>query len=221
VVERAPDDEYNIGTMRARNPLLDRITAALVVLAKALTFAFGIDAYRNFRSERLRGKGIRTRAFGYVGGLFVVPAIWAVIPGRGRYPRELDLAVTTPLLLDAGGNAFGLYETAHIDDVVHIANSALVAGIAGALLAPHVDERWQAALAAAGIAVTAETAWETVEFVAWKLGANGMDLTYEDTMADIIEGFVGAGVGAVFALTRSPRSKTHRQAHGWRPILGA
>jgi hypothetical protein len=57
--------------------------------------------------------------------------------------------------------------------------------------------------------------------VAWRLGADGMNLTYADTMDDIIEGFLGAGVGALFALTRAPRSKASRRHAGWRQTLGA
>jgi hypothetical protein len=193
----------------------------VTLLTKGLTIAFGIDALINHASPRLRGKAIRTRAFGYVGGLFVVPLIWRLLPNRGRYPRELDLAVTVPLLLDAGGNAFGMYEKAHIDDVVHTANSAIVAGVAGSLFAPHVDERWQAALAAAGVSVAAGSAWEVWEYIAWRLGAEGMNLTYSDTMDDIIEGFLGAGLGALFALTRAPRSRAGRQQVGWRGTLGS
>ena len=201
--------------------MTDRLFAAAIVASKALTVAFGLDALLNHASRRLRGKAIRTRAVGYVGGLFIVPVLWWTIPDRGRYPRELDLAVTTPLLLDAAGNAFGLYEQAHIDDVVHIANSAILAGVAGAMLAPHVDERWQAALAGAGVAIAAESAWEVVEFIAWRLGADGMNLTYEDTMFDIAEGFVGAVLGAGFVLTRLPRTKGGRKRTGWRASLGA
>ena len=201
--------------------MLDRIWTAVILASKAVTVAFGIDALLNHRSARLRGKAIRTRALGYVGGLFIVPVLWWLIPDRGRYPRELDLAVTTPLVIDAGGNAFGLYEKAHLDDVVHIANSAILAGVAGAMLAPHVDERWQAALAAAGIAIAAESAWEVAEYAAWRMGADGMHLTYEDTMHDIAEGFVGAALGAAFVQLRLPRSRGGRKLTGWRASLGA
>jgi len=217
-----PDPEGEAAPEQAPKPTLrDRVLAVLIVGSKVATIAFGVDALINHRSKRLRGKAIRTRAIGYVAGLFIVPLIWRLLPDRGRYPAELDLAVTTPLFLDAAGNAFGVYERAHIDDVVHVANSAIVAGVAGALFAPRVDERWQAALAGAGVAVAAESAWESWEYVAWRLGADGMNLTYEDTMDDIIEGFVGAGLGALFALTRAPRSKADRRGAGWRASLGA
>ncbi|MEO6206745.1 MAG: hypothetical protein ABIP77_02170 [Candidatus Limnocylindrales bacterium] len=185
---------------------------ALTAAAKAATVLCGIDALLNGDSARLRGKAIRLRAIGYVGALAVVPVLWRLMPKRGRYPRELDFAVTIPLLLDAAGNALGMYERAHIDDVVHLTNSAIVAGVAGALIAPHVDEPWQAAAAGAGVAIIAESVWEVAEYVAWRLGANGMDLTYDDTMEDMIEGIAGAVIGGIFTLTRATRARGTQRA---------
>ena len=203
-----------------RSPLVETGLATAIVVAKAATIAFAIDAFLNHGSQRLRGKAIRTRAIGYVGGLLLVPVIWRLLPDGGRYPRALDLAVTVPLLLDAGGNAFGMYEEAHVDDVVHVANAAIASGVVGALAAPHVDQRWQAALIGAGVAIAGATAWELMEYGAQKLGADGMDLTYDDTMADLAEGFVGAVLGGLFTLTRVPRSRAARDRHGWRGPLG-
>jgi hypothetical protein len=202
------------------NPRLDAILGAVTMAAKAATIACAVDALINANSRRLRGKAIRTRAFGYTAALFIVPVAWRLHPDRGRYPHELDLAVTTPLLLDAAGNALGLYERAHIDDVVHLANAAIVSGVAGTLFAPRLNHRWQAALAGAGVAITAEVAWELAEYGALRLGADGMNLTYEDTMDDIAESWVGAALGALFTLTRMPRSKSDRRRAGWRGSLG-
>jgi len=202
------------------HPRLDAALAAVTLAAKAATIVCAVDALLNADSRRLRGKAIRTRAFGYTAALFIVPVAWRLLPNRGRYPHELDLAVTTPLLLDAAGNALGLYERAHIDDVVHLANAAIVSGVAGALFAPRVDEPWQAALAGAGVAITGEVAWELAEYGALRLGADGMNLTYEDTMDDIAESWVGAALGALFTLTRVPRSKSDRRRAGWRGPLG-
>jgi len=203
-----------------RSPIVETGLAAAIVVAKVATVAFAVDAFLNHGSQRLRGKAIRTRAFGYVGGLLVVPVIWRLLPDGGRYPRALDLAVTVPLLLDAGGNALGMYEEAHVDDIVHVANTAIASSVVGALAAPHVDERWQAALIGAGVAVAGATAWELMEWVAQKAGADGMDLTYDDTMADLAEGFLGAVLGGLFTLTRVPRSRAERNRHGWRGPLG-
>jgi len=203
-----------------RSPAVEAGLAAAIVATKGLTLAFALDAFVNANSPRLRGKAIRTRAVGYAGALVIVPLMWRLLPGRGRYPRVLDLAVTVPLLLDAGGNALGLYQEAHIDDVVHLANAAIVSGIAGALAAPHVDERWQAALAGASVSAVSCSFWELMEYGAMRLGAGGMDLTYDDTMADLAEGMLGAVLGAVFTLTRVPRSRAERDRHGWRGPLG-
>jgi hypothetical protein len=189
-----------------------------MVAAKAATIACAVDAVLNASSARLRGKGIRTRAIGYTGGLFIVPVLWRLLPDRGRYPRGLDLAVTLPLLIDASGNALGLYEEAHLDDVVHFLNAAIVSGVAGALFATRTDEPWQAALAGTGTAIAGETAWEITEYLAMKAGADGMDLTYDDTMADLAESSLGAIAGGIVTWLRMPREKEERR-RGWRHAL--
>jgi hypothetical protein len=198
----------------------DAALTAAIVATKAATIGFAVDAFRNVDSPRLRGKAIRTRAIGYVGALFIVPVAWRLLPERDRYPRVLDLAVTVPLLLDAGGNAFGLYERAYIDDVVHLTNSAIVSAVAGELLAPHVPDRRLAALAGASASIAAETGWEIMEYVAMRLGANGMGLTYEDTMADLIEGVAGAAIGAFVTVARSPRDPRPGRRRFWPRAFG-
>ncbi|MEO5939649.1 MAG: hypothetical protein ABIZ72_01995 [Candidatus Limnocylindrales bacterium] len=194
---------------------MDRALEVAIVATKAATIACAVDGFVNADSPRLRGKAIRTRAIGYTAALFLVPAIWRVLPDRGRYPRGLDLAVTLPLLIDAGGNAFGLYEEAHLDDVVHFLNAAIVSGVAGALFATRTDEPWQAAMAGTGSAIAGETVWEIAEYVAMKAGADGMNLTYEDTMADLLESTLGAVAGGIVTWLRMPRDRPERR-RGWR-----
>jgi len=203
-----------------RSPAAEAALSVAIVAAKALTLGFAVDALINADTPRLSGKAVRTRAIGYTGALFIVPIAWRLLPDRDRYPRALDLAVTVPLLLDAAGNGLGLYNEAHIDDLVHLSNAAIVSGVAGALFAPRVDERWQAALAGAGVSIAAASAWEIMEFGALRLGARGMDLTYQDTMVDLIDGWVGAVAGALFTLTRVPLERSRRNRHGWRGVLG-
>jgi hypothetical protein len=205
---------------RRRSPLVESVLAAAIVVTKIATLLFAIDGFLHHDSPRLRGKAIRTRLAGCVAAMMIIPLVWRLIPDRGRYPRGLDLAVTVPLVLDAGGNAFGLYDSAHIDDVVHVANSAIVTAIAGALIAPHVDERWHAAAAGAGVAIVGESAWEIMEYTALQLGATGMDLSYGDTIGDMADGFLGAIVGGVFTVWRLPRHRPDRQQAGWRTTLG-
>lgn len=199
-------------------PWLERALGAAIVATKAMTLACALDAVLHADSPRLRGKAIRVRAVGYTAGLCLVPALWRLLPGRGRYPLGLDLAVTIPLLVDAGGNALGLYEEAHLDDVVHALNAAIVSAVAGALFATRTDRPWQAALAGTGAAITAETFWEIAEWAAQAAGADGMDLTYDDTMADLVESSLGAIVGGIVTWLRMPRDPAERR-RGWRHAL--
>lgn len=195
-----------------------RALSAAVIATKAVTLACAVDAFVNTGSARLRGKAMRTRAIGYTAGIFLVPLAWRILPNRGRYPLGLDLAITIPLLLDAGGNAAGLYEEAHLDDVVHFLNAAIVSGVAGALFATRTDDPWQAALAGTGTAIAAETAWEIAEWTAFSAGADGMDLTYDDTMADLAESSAGAILGGLVTWLRMPRDPAERR-RGWRHAL--
>jgi hypothetical protein len=198
---------------------MDRVLEVAIVTTKAATIACAIDGFLNADTPRLRGKAIRTRAIGYTGALFLVPAIWRLLPDRGRYPRGLDLAVTLPLLIDAGGNALGLYEEAHLDDIVHFINAAIVSGVAGALYSTRTDQPWHAAMAGTGTAIAGETFWEIAEYVAMKAGADGMDLTYDDTMADLAESAAGAVVGGIVTWLRMPRDRADRR-RGWRHAVG-
>jgi hypothetical protein len=177
---------------------------AAITTVKAAVLALAVDAAVNSDKPRFQGKAMKVRAIGYVGALLVVPVAWRL---RGRddpYPRELDLAVALPILVDAGGNAVGIYQGAHVDDAIHFANGALLAGVVGALASPRAKTGWEAAGFATGIGTAAAAVWEIFEWVAMKLGAKGMDLTYDDTMEDLIETSAGALLGGLVTLLRHP-----------------
>ncbi len=177
---------------------------AAIAAAKASVIALAIDAFRNSSSPRYSGKAMRVRAIGYAAGMLLVPVAWRL---RGRpepYPRELDLAVTLPLLVDAGGNAIGIYQRAHVDDLIHFADGATVASVVGALATPRVRTSWEAAGVAAMSGIAAAGLWEIGEWVGMKLGAKGMDLSYDDTITDLAETAAGALLGGVVTLLRHP-----------------
>jgi hypothetical protein len=175
-----------------------------ITAAKAAVVALAVDAFVNSTSPRYSGKAMKVRAIGYTAGLFVVPVAWRL---RGRpepYPRELDLAVTLPLLVDAGGNAIGIYQRAHVDDLIHFADGALLSSVVGALATPRVKTSWEAAGIAALTGTAAAGLWEIAEWVGLKLGAKGMALSYDDTMTDLIETSAGALLGGLVTLMRHP-----------------
>ena len=57
---------------------------------------------------------------------------------------------------------------------------------------------------ATAVGVAAAGAWEMGEWVGLKLGAKGMDLSYDDTMEDLIETSAGALLGGFITLLRHP-----------------
>ena len=62
----------------------------------------------------------------------------------------------------------------------------------------------QAAGVATAAGVAAAGVWEMAEWVGLKLGARGMDLSYDDTMEDMIETSAGALLGGLITLLRHP-----------------
>jgi hypothetical protein len=177
---------------------------AAITAAKATVVWLAIDAFLNSTSPRYSGKAMRVRAFGYAGGMLLVPLAWRLGGRPQPYPRELDLAVTLPLLVDAGGNAVGIYQRAHVDDLVHFADGALLSGVVGALATPRVKTSWEAAGIAALAGTAAAGLWEVAEWVGLKLGARGMDLSYDDSMTDLAETAAGAFLGGLVTLLRHP-----------------
>ncbi len=177
---------------------------AAITASKAAVIALAVDAFMNSDKPRYHGKGMRLRAFGYAGGMLLVPLAWRLRGHRDPYPRELDLAITLPLLVDAGGNAIGIYQRAHVDDLIHFADGAVVSSLIGALATPRVKTPWEAV--GAGVAAGGMFAglWEIGEWIGLKLGAEGMDLSYDDTMTDLAETIAGAALGGLVTLMRHP-----------------
>jgi hypothetical protein len=192
---------------------------AATTAVKATVVALAVDAFVNSDKPRFQGKAMKVRAVGYAGTLLLVPVIWRM---RGRpepYPRELDLLVALPLLADAGGNAIGMYQNAHVDDAIHFANGALLSGVVGALAAPRAKTAWEAAAFAAAVGTATAAAWEIFEWIGLKLGAKGMDLTYDDTMEDLIETSAGAMLGALVTLLRHPARLRRMPGRAGDPIV--
>jgi hypothetical protein len=203
--ERIRDHSHVSTAMTARPPALSEVAwTAGITAVKSAIVALAVDAAVNSSQPRFSGKAMKVRALGYIGGLLVVPAAWRLRGMKEPYPRELDLAVALPLLADAGGNAIGIYQRAHVDDAIHFANGALLSGVLGAIAGPRTRTAWEAGAFAAAVGMASAAGWEIFEWTASKLGAKGMDLSYDDTMEDLIETSAGALLGGLITLLRHP-----------------
>lgn len=192
---------------------------AAIAAAKAGVIALAVDAYVNSETPRFSGKAMKIRALGYTAALFVVPVAWRI---RGRpdpYPHGLDLAVTLPILADAGGNAVGIYQRQHVDDAIHFANGAILSAVVGSVVTSRVRTSWEAAGVATAVGVASAAIWEIAEWIGLKLGARGMDLSYDDTMEDLIETSAGALLGGLVTLLRGPEQLAHVPGRGADRVL--
>jgi len=204
----------------ARPPAISDVawTAAITTVKSAIV-ALAVDAFLNSHRPRFSGKAIKLRALGYTGALLIVPTAWRLLGRKQPYPRELDMLVALPLLADAGGNAVGIYQRAHVDDAIHFANGALLAGVAGSLAIPRTRTAWEAAAFAGAVGTAVAAGWEIFEWVAFKFGARGMDLSYDDTMADLVETSAGALLGGVVTLLRHPAQLRRIPGRAGDPIV--
>ncbi len=190
-----------------------------IAAAKSAVIALAVDAFLNSNKPRYHGKGMRLRAIGYAGGMLLAPLAWRLRGRRDPYPRELDLAITLPLLVDAGGNAIGIYRRAHVDDLIHFADGAVVSSLIGALATPRAKTAWEAASAGVAAGGLFAALWEIGEWIGLKLGAEGMDLSYDDTMVDLAETIAGAALGGLVTLMRHP-TRLRRVPGGERATRG-
>jgi len=189
----------------ARPPTFSDVAwTAGITAVKSAIVALAVDAAVNSSQPRFSGKAMKVRAVGYAATLFLVPVAWRLRGHRDPYPRAVDLAVTLPVLADAGGNAVGIYQREHVDDAIHFANGALLAGVIGAVATPRTRTAWEAGTFAAAVGTAAAAGWEMFEWAAYKLGAKGMDLSYDDTMEDLIETTAGTLLGGLITLLRHP-----------------
>jgi hypothetical protein len=201
--------------------LPDLAWTAAITTVKATVIALAVDAFANSNKPRFSGKAMKIRAIGYAGSLLAVPLAWRLRGRREAYPRELDLLVALPILADAGGNAIGIYQRAHVDDAIHFANGALLAGVVGAIISARENTAWEAAGIAATAGTSAAALWEIFEWVGSKLGAKGMDLSYDDTMEDLIETTSGALLGALVTLLRHPARLRQVPGRSGDPLVAA
>lgn len=139
---------------------------------------------------------MRIRSLGYVGGLALVPGIWLAQARAGHYPVAADLAMSTPLLIDAAGNSLGIYDEARIDDLVHGVNAAVLASLFGAVVSTRLDQREKAVAATVAFGVLGEIAFDGMEYVAERIGFEGLGLSPEDTLADVGAAMIGTAVAA-------------------------
>ena len=170
---------------------------------KATVVSLAVECVRESTKPRFRGKAMKVRAIGYAGALLVVPVAWRLRGREHPYPRGARPARRPADPRRRRRQRHGMYHNAHVDDAT-TSRTGTPPGVVGALAQPRVKTAWEAGTFASAVGVATAAGWEIFEWIAHKLGARGMDLTYDDTMADLIETSAGAVLGGVVTLLRHP-----------------
>jgi hypothetical protein len=180
---------------------LKLLWAVRVALVLALAFSVAFPNLPQFE-----GKGMAFRAPFFLLPMAAVPIGWRMRGRRPPYPALADALVISPFLVDTLGNALNFYNSfASTDDVLHALNwILLVAGITLLVLRTRVP-RLAAWTLGYGIGALAIIWWEAAEWLVQELGTAGLELTYGDTIGDLILSSTGGAVGAGLAIWWSRR----------------
>jgi hypothetical protein len=185
---------------------LRRLGWLALLVVKSATVAFTLEAVIWPDQPKYKGKAMRIRSLGYLGGLALVPVAWLMGRHTEPYPVAADLAMSTPLLVDAAGNSLGIYDAARIDDAVHFLNAAVLSSLFGAAISSRVSSRAKAAAATFLFGIAGEAAFDAMEYGAERIGYTGLGLSPEDTIADTTMAGLGTSVGAAVTWLRwTPR----------------
>ena len=83
------------------------------------------------------------------------------------------------------------------DDALHFTNWIFLVLALVLLVAPAVLERWTLILLGSGMGALAIVLWEALEWVIQDMGTTGLQLTYDDTVGDLVLSTSGGVLGAV------------------------
>lgn len=181
-----------------------------VRIALVLALVFSV-AFPNL--PQFEGKGMAFRAPFFLLPMAAVPIGWRLRSRRPPYPHLADALIVSPFLVDTLGNALNFYNTFDAtDDVLHLVNWVLlVAGITLLLRRTALPPlaAWALGYGIGGLSIIW---WEAAEWLVQELGTAGLDLTYGDTIGDLILSSTGGAIGAFLAL-RIPRTADGEGRH--------
>lgn len=169
------------------------------VSAKALLVLLLMLAVIDPDSGNLRDKAAEARAIGYPLASFTIPVIWLLAwKERASFPWLPDLLVTVTCFTDILGNRLDLYDTiSWFDDLMHFANTGLIAAAVILLTLHHSATRTRVVERALAVGATAAIAWEIAEYYAFISGHSERAFAYEDTLSDLALGVIGSVTAAL------------------------
>ena len=180
--------------------MVERRILWAVRIALVLAFSVAFPGLPQFE-----GKGMAFRAPFFLLPMAAVPIGWRLRGRREPYPCLGDALIVSPFLVDTLGNALNFYNSFDsTDDVLHLVNWVLLVGGITLLLLRTSINRLTAWALGYGIGALAIIWWEAAEWLVQELGTAGLQLTYGDTIGDLMLSSTGGALGAWLAVRFAP-----------------
>jgi hypothetical protein len=183
---------------------------------KVAVIGFALVPLVRPESSHFAGKAMGVRAVLYPAMVFLIPAAWLLAGQPSPYPFLADIALGLPFLVDAASNVFGLFAIPRFDIIPHVTGWFFLSIAFGHAIAPLVPERWMVFGLVLGFGAVVDILWEAGEFAMMRSGASGLELTYENTIQDLVMSLLGATIAAVVMATLLwPAAGTPQTLFGW------
>ena len=167
-------------------------------------------------SSHFAGKAMGVRAVLYPAMILLIPAAWLLVGRPSPYPFWADVALGLPFLIDAASNVFGLFAIPRYDVIPHVTGWFFLSIAFGLAIAPLVPERWMLFGLVLGFGAVVDVLWEAGEFAMMRSGASGLELTYENTIQDLVMSLLGSALAALAMATLLwPPPGTPASLFGW------
>jgi hypothetical protein len=186
------------------------------VIVKAMVVGLSLYPVLRPSSSHFSGKAMGVRAILYPAFMLLIPLVWLAAGRPGPYPFAADIALGIPFALDAGANVLGLFAIKGFDAIPHSVGWFCLSIAFGLAVAPLVGERWILFGLVLGFGAVIDILWEVGEFAMMRSGASGLELTYENTIQDLVMSLTGSAVAAlVMATLLWPAPGTPATLFGW------
>jgi hypothetical protein len=194
---------------------------AIDVAVKVAVVGLAVYPIVNPDASHFAGKAMGIRALIYPAFAFLIPVGWLIARRPEPYPFLADICLGLPFAVDAAGNVFGLFAIKGFDALPHATGWFFLCLAFGLAVAPLLDRRWVGFLLVVGFGASIDILWELGEYLLMKSGSSGLQLTYENTIQDLVLSFLGGVLAALVVSTALwPKPGTPRALFGWASRAG-
>jgi hypothetical protein len=187
-----------------------------VLASKGLVIALSVYPLLRPGSSHFAGKAMGIRAALYPAVTLLIPIVWLASGRPAPYPVIADVALAVPFIVDAGANVLGLFAIPQFDAIPHASGWFFLCVAFGLAVAPLAGNPLIGFGLVLGFGAVIDILWEVAEFALMKSGSSGLQLTYENTIQDLVMSLTGAAIAAVVVATVLwPPEGTPNTLFGW------